>query len=65
VFSKSMSEPIKDRRKLDKGEKSYGKFFETGADETMASDAAEEVFDFVPAPIVAAMERRRTMARTL
>ena len=60
-----MSEPIQDRRELDEGEKSNGKFFETGADATMAFDAAEEVFDFVPAPIVAPMERRRTTARTL
>jgi len=60
-----MSEPIKDGRELDEGEKSDGKFFETGADATMAFDAAEEVFDFVPAPIVAPMERRRTTARTL
>jgi len=60
-----MSEPIKDGRELNEGDKSDGKFFETGADATMALDAAEEVFDFVPAPIVAAMERRRTTARTL
>jgi hypothetical protein len=55
-----MSEPIKDRRELDKGEKSDGKFFETGADAAMALNAVEEVFDFVSPPIVAAMERRRT-----
>ena len=60
-----MSEPIQDRRELDEGEKSNGKFFETGADATMAFDAAEEVFDFVPAPIVAAMDRRRMTARIL
>jgi len=60
-----MSEPIKDGRELNEGDKSDGKFFETGADATMALDAAEEVFNFVPAPIVSAMERRRTTARTL
>ncbi len=56
MFSKSMSEPIQDRRELDEGEKSNGKFFEMGADATMAFDEAEEGFDFVPAPIVASME---------
>ena len=65
VFSKSMSEPIEDRRELDEGGKSDGRFFETGAGATMAVDAAEDVFDFVPAPIIAAMERCRTTARTL
>jgi hypothetical protein len=60
-----MSEPIKDDRELNEGDKGDGKFFETGADATMALDAAEEVFNFVPAPIVSAMERRRTTARTL
>ena len=60
-----MSEPIKDGCELDEGEKSDGEFFETRADATMAFDAAEEVFDFVPPPIIAAMERRRATARTL
>ena len=31
----------------------------------MAFDVAEEVFDFVPAPIITAMEGRRTTARSL
>jgi len=63
--SKSTREPIKDGRELDEGEKSDGKFFETGANATMVFYAAEEVFDFVPQPIIVAMERRRTTARTL
>ena len=39
-FSRSMSEPIKDDRELDEGEKVEGAFFGTGADTTMGFDEA-------------------------
>ena len=60
-----MSEPIEDRCALDEGQKGDGKFFEPGADPTMAFDAAEEVLDFVPPTIIAAVKGRRTATRTL
>ena len=60
-----MSEPIKDGCELNEGQKGDGKFFEPGADPTMAFDAAEEVFDFVPPTIIAAVKGRWTATQTL
>ena len=64
MFSKSMSEPVEERRELDEGQKGDGKFFETSADPAVAFNAAEEVFDFVPPAIIAAVKGRRRAART-
>lgn len=58
-----MSEPIKERGERDERQKGDGKFFKTSADTTMAFDEAEEVFDFVPPAIIAAVKGRRAAAR--
>ena len=59
-----MSEPIESGGKLNKTEEGDGEFVVTGADAAMAFEAAEEVFDFVAPPIVAAVEGHRPPART-
>ena len=50
-----MSEPVEDRGELDEAEKRGREFFVTGADASITFEAAEEVFDFVPVAVVAAM----------
>ena len=69
-----MDEPINDCRKLNEGEKRNSEFLVSGAEAPVAFETAEEVFDFVAPPVVAAVKghwpparafRRDTDARTL
>jgi hypothetical protein len=65
VFAKSMNEPIDDCRELSEGEKRDRKFFVSGAEAPVALDSAEEVFDFMAPPVVAAMKGHWPTARAL
>jgi hypothetical protein len=51
-----MNEPINDCRELNEGEKRNGKFLVSGTEAPVAFETAEEVFDFVAPPVVAAVK---------
>lgn len=55
--------PFEQSRELEEGGNNDGNFFEKSADPTKAFYAAEEVFDFVPPPVVAALKGGGTAAR--
>jgi hypothetical protein len=65
VFAKSINEPINNRRELNEGEKRDGKFLVTGAKAPVAFETAEEVFDFMAHPVVAAVKGHWPTARAL
>ena len=58
-----MDEPINDRRELNESEKRNGEFLVSRADAPVAFETAEEVFDFMAPPIVAAMKGQWPTAR--
>ena len=58
-----MSEPIEHCRELNEAEERRGELFVASADATVAFDAAEEVFDLMAAPVVAAVEGNGPAAR--
>ena len=57
-----MREPIDVGGKVDEAEEGHGEFVVAGRDATVGFDAAEEVFDLVAAPVIAAMETVRLPA---
>lgn len=59
-----MSEPIQHRGELNEAEEGDGEFIVSCADPSKAFDAAEEVFDFVPTAVVAAMKCHARASRT-
>jgi len=63
--AKSMNEPINDCRELNEGEKCDGEFLVSGAKAPVAFYTAEEVFDFMAPPVVAAMKGHWPTARSL
>jgi hypothetical protein len=65
VFAKSMNEPINDCRELNEGEKRDGEFLVSGAEAPVALESAEEVFDFMAHPVVAAVKGHWPTARAL
>lgn len=64
MFAKSIFEPVEDSRELNKREKGGCKFFVSSADSAITFDSAKEVFDSVPAPIKARVERPFSFATT-
>jgi hypothetical protein len=60
-----MNEPINDRRELNEGEKRDSEFLVSGAEAPVALETAEEVFDFMTPPVVAAMKGHWPTARAL
>lgn len=65
AFAKSMSEPIKNCRKINEAEEGLGQFVVAGGDTPVDFDPAKEVFDLMAAPVVAAMVAGRLPASAL
>ena len=58
-----MNEPINDCRELNEGKKRDGEFLVPGAKAPVAFETAEEVFDFMASPVVAAVKGHGPTAR--
>jgi hypothetical protein len=65
VFAKSINEPINDCRELNESKKRDGEFLVSGAEAWVAFETAEEVFDLLAPPVVAAVKSHWPTARAL